>query len=480
MFKRIAALLLALMMIVTLVGCGKKKREPIILTLSTEDAEAILHAAGIMLPAAEEVAAAGSKITYYFYYDDIRNYSEAEMIQTGYWTFREKYGCDVEWSECTWEDRFTKLAALLLSNDNPDFYPAWATDFPMYSLNDMFQPVDDYVDYDDPLWSDMKYYADKFFSIGKHHMMFVTDVEFNSIVVYNRRVMDEWGFDDPAEMFYNDDWTWDVMLEMAIDFTDPDAGRYAFNGWGTDSTFMTSTGVGIVERDPETGLFYSNIDDPRLERAANVLMEFAKNDCQFPHWTNGWKLNYDAEPGGMKEGMTLFGMNGNYIIEEGSLETNEQIFGDFRGEEVMICPVPRDPNGDGEYYIDSKPKGYCIIKGAPNPEGVALFASCCRFKVVDPTVINFDKRQLMEKGGWTQDMLDMWDAMYAIAHSHNTLVNFGGGLGKAGDPAGAMTSFNQYDNDSTWAQLKEENKERLEFYIDELNAEIEAFTAKYD
>lgn len=60
--KRAFAVLLAVLMIVALVGCGKEKREVIKLTLSTEDAEAILAAAGIVLPEAESVSCAGSVV----------------------------------------------------------------------------------------------------------------------------------------------------------------------------------------------------------------------------------------------------------------------------------------------------------------------------------------------------------------------------------------------------------------------------------
>ena len=56
--KRAFAVLLAVLMIIALVGCGKAQREVIKLTLSTEDAEAILAAAGIMLPDAETTACA--------------------------------------------------------------------------------------------------------------------------------------------------------------------------------------------------------------------------------------------------------------------------------------------------------------------------------------------------------------------------------------------------------------------------------------
>ena len=476
MLKKFMAIFLVAVLIVALVGCGAKKREPITITLSTEDAEAILKAAGIMLPDASEISVApGTIVRYYGYNNMLQNYSEDEMVQTGYWTFREKYQCDIEWVECSWDERFTRLANLILSGDNPDFYDAWVTDFPMYSLNGVFAPVDDYVDYSDPLWEAMKYYADTYFSLGGHHYMFVTDIQFNTLVVYNRRVFDEWGFDDPAELFYNDEWTWNEMLDMALDFSDPDEGRYAFNSWGTDAALFSSTGTDIVSFDTETGRFVSNIDDPRLERAATMLLEFQKNQCEFPMWSNGWSLNYEIDAGGMKEGMTLFGMAGCYIIDERrNVEEMEAVFGDVTNEEIMICPVPRDPNGDGEYYIDSKPKGYCLIMGARNPEAVGLLASCDRFKIVDPTVINFDKKQLKEKKGWTDEMLDMWDTMYDIAHSHNTFAQYGGGLGTAGTYTDNMINFNRNGGEDSWAQRKESYKDTLQYYLDELNAQIDA------
>ena len=61
--KRILTLSLALIMIFVLVGCGKEKRQIIKLTLSTEDSEAILAAAGIVLPDAEEAKGANNTVT---------------------------------------------------------------------------------------------------------------------------------------------------------------------------------------------------------------------------------------------------------------------------------------------------------------------------------------------------------------------------------------------------------------------------------
>ena len=149
--KRIISVLLAALVILALVGCGSKKRTPIQLTLSSEDSEAILRAAGIVLPDADVAKGVGTTIQYCYYYDDFHNYSEDELIQTGYRTFQQKYGSTVEWIETTCETLSTDMANLILSGDPPDFTKTWNTAFPYPYINGLYEPVDDYIDYSDPL-----------------------------------------------------------------------------------------------------------------------------------------------------------------------------------------------------------------------------------------------------------------------------------------------------------------------------------------
>ncbi len=89
--KRIIAIILAALMITALVGCGKQRRKIVELTLSTEDSEAILNAAGIRLPDKEDTPAAGTITKFYAWYDAFHNYAEDEIVNTGYFTFKEKY-----------------------------------------------------------------------------------------------------------------------------------------------------------------------------------------------------------------------------------------------------------------------------------------------------------------------------------------------------------------------------------------------------
>ena len=476
MTKKIIAVFLALLTVIALVGCGGNKRKPIELTLSSEDSEAILAAAGIRLPDEADTPAAGSTIKYYSWGDFVHNYDDDEIIQTGYWTFHQKYGCEVEWIECTWGERFDKLANLVLTGDAPDFYDAYAETFPQYYLTGVFQSVDDYVDYTDPLWLDIKEFADKFFSLGDKHYMFVTDATFNNVCAYNRRVITEYGFDDPAQLFYNDEWTWEVFYDMCVDFSDPDADRYAIDGWGANGAFLTSSGTMLVTLDPESAKFVSNIDDPRLERAAGYLYELNKNECSYPMWAHGSTRNGGAEGAGMNEGLCLFWMRGSWTFT-GPVDEISPVWGDVAAGELMFCPIPRDENGDGNYYVDTIPSGVCLIVGSQNPEGVGLYAACCRFKTIDPNVIDIDRKQLKETYLWTQEMLDMYDTLYALAHAHSTVIDYEGGLGAVSSAISDCQNITLTQNPTTWAQSKEANRDRIDNLLSILNSDIQNFVA---
>ena len=95
--RRLLALVLVVIVMFTLVGCPKKnKRQVVHVTLSTEDSEAILAAAGITLPDAEVALGAGTTVEWFAWYDPFQNYSESEIVNTGYFTFTEKYGGKIE------------------------------------------------------------------------------------------------------------------------------------------------------------------------------------------------------------------------------------------------------------------------------------------------------------------------------------------------------------------------------------------------
>ena len=477
--RRIIALLLILMTVFVMVGCGKEKRQIIKLTLSTEDSEAILAAAGIMLPDAETAAGANSTIKWLSWFDQFHNYSEDEVVNTGYFTFTEKYGGEIEWIECDYFERMNDLANLILAGNPPDFTPSGTNStatYPMSCIKGQYQAIDQWIDYDDPLWSGLKETAD-YFTLGGEHYVIVFDLDSSNVIPYNRRVLEEWGFDDPAELYANDEWTWEAFLEMCIDFSDPDEDRYALDGWGYDNALMESSGTDIVTYDTEEQRFVSNLDDPRLERAANLIYELKRNDCIYPIWNNGWALRggEEIEGVGIKDGLTLFWLRGTWAFTAPVAEIN-QVWGDIEAGELMFVPIPRDSEGDGNYYCTTRSNGYCMVKDGPNPEGVALLASCDRFKILDPTVISVDKKQLIEVYKWSEEMLDMYDHTHDLANGEYSVLVYDAGLGTQLDSTvNSCKELGRLQEAQTWASIREGYAERLEYYVNELNEEVAAY-----
>ena len=474
--KRLLAIALCLLMIVTLGVCGKKKRQPIVLTLSTEDSEAILAAAGIKLPDESEVAAAGSTITYFSWIDSIRNYSEAEIVNTGYWTFRNKYHCEVEFSETTYENRYDDLANLIVGGDPPDFFPAGISSestFPMYCIQGTFQPVDKYIEYTETLWEGMAETAD-YYALGARHFAFVTDVTFRNIVPYNRRVIDEWGFDDPAELYYNDEWTWDKFYEMCMDFSDPDSDRYALDGYAYNGALtQEATGRKYIYKD-ENGKYISNLDDPILEAANDLVYNLVKNECVYHEGTNYWAGRNNHQDGaGVREGLCLFYID-YFTSIQGPVDEISQVWGDVTENELMYVPLPRYQDGDGNYYLAAIPTGYMLVSNAKNPEGVYLFSACERFKIIDPTVVRIERKQLQEKYLWTQEMLDMYDqCREIILNDPNMYLN--GNLTENLNGAYNHLRDDVARSATSWAQIKESYRDQFEYYLQEQNDIIEDY-----
>ena len=479
--KRFIALLLALVMIFALVGCGKKKRQIVKLTLSTEDSEAILAAAGIRLPDPATAEGANSTIKWLSWFDQFHNYSEDEVINTGFFTFTERYGGEIEWIECDYFERMDTLANLILAGTPPDFTPSGTNStatYPMSCIKGQYQPIDQWIDYNDPLWNGVKETAD-YFTLGGKHYVLVFDLDSSNVIPYNRRVLSDWGFDDPAELYANDEWTWDVFYEMCVDFSDPDDDRFALDGYAYAGAIVESTGQQMLQID-ENGVFYSNIDSPEIERAENLIYDLAKNDCCYHSGTNMWPRNNATFGSGVKEGKCLFYTIGIDFFRD-TVENVNALWGDIEAGELMFAPLPRDPQGDGVYYMGTSPykKCYGIVNGAENPAGVALFAACERFKIIDPTVESIDKKQLRDVYKWNQEMLDMWDTCKQLALA-NQRMDLTGDLPKnLADALGRLSDgIIRNSNPSSWAQLKDQNRDSVEYYIEELNGLIDEQNAK--
>ena len=448
--KKLFIGVLACSMIASLAACGPSEDEAkVTATLSSEDQSTVMDAASVL----DEMTLENKTIKWCCYWD-INPAADAETIPTQYVMFTEKFGGNIEYIQTTWDGHATQLANLILGGNSPDFTQAYPETFPTGAVTGMYQPVDDYIDFDADLWKDVKELNDKFAIGDKHYAIATAATEGGYVCIYNRNTIEEYGFDDPAELFYQNAWTWDVFEDMCVEFTNPEEERYAIDGWFFEDALMGSAGVPITEI--VDGKVVCNINDVRLEKVANFMYDLAKNGVVYPRWAYGWVV---LENAGIESGQTLFWPVGAYAVDPDS-------------DGQMFVPMPRNPD-DETYYSRTGFAGVHICVGAPNPEGVAIYQSCDRIAYMSDEVkqIGYDQRR---EQGWTEEMIDMFIRINEIS-TENIVIDVTGGItSEYATLADQARRGTMEEPQSTWAELKAQCADGLLEMIDQYNDQLAA------
>ena len=77
---------------------------------------------------------------------------------------------------CTSDTKFDTLASRILGGDPVDMFPYEWDAVPNGVTKDQYQPLDDYLDLSDDIWSDMTDVIDMFQYKGKHYCCTVLPV----------------------------------------------------------------------------------------------------------------------------------------------------------------------------------------------------------------------------------------------------------------------------------------------------------------
>lgn len=329
--------------------------------------------------------------------------------------FETKYGGKIEYIPTTYETRFSDLSTQVLGGTSPDLFPAADLDtFPGKAIAGMFDPFDDYLDFDSDLWSNgAKTLSDAHMLGGKHYVA-VVSTDAGCVCIYNKRTIDENGLDDPAKLLEEGNWTWDTFKDMCVQFSDPEGGKYGFDGWWFEINLLLTTGKPVIGM--ENGVIKSNLMSAEMERAEEFMLNMNKDRLPLP------KAEYDwvEQPQRIAEGTTLFYPCGIWALYEADLTK----FG--KEGEIMFVPMPKDPNAD-KYYLPSGVDAYALCKAAPNPEGAAAFMNCKLLAVGDEAAQGIAEKQYREDYGWDDEMIDMWKKTKALTNE-NPVIDFYAGV----------------------------------------------------
>ncbi|MBQ8514913.1 MAG: extracellular solute-binding protein [Ruminococcus sp.] len=375
LLKRTLAALLALssMMALTACGGGSSTSES-----ATEDnsaykqeddyaADASLAADYIqndpMLPEVQ-----GKTIYWLSYYDlnPQNNQDRSVALQL----FEDEYGGKIEYISCTSDTKFDTLASRILGGDPVDMFPYEWDAVPNGVVKDQYQPLDDYIDLSEDMWTDMQDIIDMYEYNGQHYVVpyCLSDP---LLITYSRTMCEENGLEDPYELYEDGEWDWDVFMDMMTTFVG-NAGdgetRYGINGW-FGQAMIQSTGETIINYDGES--FSNNIKSEAIESAENVMEEIMNRKMYDPTW-------YGYLP---EDGSTLFFAMADWALATSNVkhaenpEINDEGF--VEENDLMIVPFPKNPDTD-EYYLNCNFGARMLVKGSENGAAVGAYIKCER------------------------------------------------------------------------------------------------------
>lgn len=398
---------------------------------------------------------------------DINPTSEGKAKPVSLQLFESKYGGKIEYIPTTNDEKYTKLASLVSSGDAPDMFPAADLDtFPSKAVSGMFIPFDDYVDFDSELFPEGARKVNEMHSVNGKHYMACVSAQTGVIMAYNKKTIEENGLDDPAELAYNNEWTWSKFKEMCYDYADPDEGKYAVGGWWYEHAMLLTTGVPAIEM--KDGVLTNNLMDPSLARVQELFLEMKNANVMYPYEEYEWK----DHPEKVGEGDILFFPIGHWaLLEPSGSSYNISSFGE-EGD-VMFVPMPRDENADAWYLTaNGGLDAYALCKGAPNPEAVAAYINCKLIELTDESVKEVNEAELRDIYHLTDEMIEM-DNYIAELTNANPVIDFHSALDPqvSGALAEALKASSYHGQD--WYTAREELNGAVQTYVDELNGKMQ-------
>ena len=475
-FKKIAAMAVALSSVMSLAACSDGSgsdgttAEVTTTTAKTvainsetlaEEEQAQVEGVAALLP---DVELENKNIKWFSFYDPFHPTTAGNTKSISLELFETKYDGTIEYIPTTWSDRFNDLSTNLIGGTGIDFIAGGDLDsFPKGVPSGQFDSYDQYVDFNGELWGSVKNLNDMFILNGNHYLM-VTQASGGSIVVYNRQTIENYGFDDPAELLERDEWNWTAFKNMLTEFVDNDAGLYGLDGWFNETPLMLSCGVPPVEL--KDGKLVSNLYNENLEKAMNFMFELNKNGLVLDKNLTGWA----EHPEYVGQGTELFYIGGGYILESASDIWTEK-FGSV--EDVMFVPVPK-MDGSDTYYMGAGMEAFMLCKGAQNPEGVARFMECCIAAAMDEDAAAIADRKSKDDYGWTDEMIEMKHKIAEMAKEnpvytiHTGVPNDLSSILDSGE-FGIRAPFYGYE----WPTVRETLADAAETMIGEFNASLE-------
>lgn len=378
--------------------------------------------------------------------------------------FKSKYQGEIKWYSTTWDTRYSDLSTYVLGGEGIDFFPCDTAALPKGVVSGMFQPIDDYIDMDSDIWSDMKSAMEIYNFNGKHYEI-VTSVSAEQVVIYNKQTISENGLEDPWELYQAGKWNWEKFTSMLESYVDPEADCYGLDGFWSEKALFLSAGVPSVTS--VDGTLKVNLMDATVEKAQNFLYDLYNKGLVF----NRELFDWHEQPQFIGEGKGLF-----YIVGAWAVNTDPETWSTkIPPENLGLAPVPSPAGSDP--FQSATLDGWVLCKGAANPQGVAMFGECTRLASKNEEAIAIADQKLRDDAKWSDELIAINKEINKLAEQY-PVVDLATGISTdvaslttdGGDNVGLRAAMHGVE----WATNRDEIAGVVEILVKEVDDQIKA------
>lgn len=274
--------------------------------------------------------------------------------------FEKAYGCKVEYINGSWNSRLTELTQYANVGKMPDAVIGLVkTDFPLFASSGLLDEIKkDEFDFNSKLvdkntTDNVLTWYNKTYAIGAF--------DEPEVVIYNKTLIENMGYETPTELYKKGKWTWDEMRKLAKNMssdTDKDGVNdvYGFGCWGMDG-LMASNNAWYLNRKSDNSI--------TLNFSANPVREAYQLIYDMYH------IDHSIVPGlydgldSIKNGtMAMYIERSHYLFR--IQDANKKYEYDF-------APIPSGPSTGGKNYRLTLPWALAVGNGCSNREGALAY-----------------------------------------------------------------------------------------------------------
>lgn len=272
-------------------------------------------------------------------------------------TFEQKYGGKVSIVETVWKEIETKIIAMVTAGDAPDIVFWSRNHMPKYAINGILQPIDDYIDINDPIWDGARDIMEQFRYNGKLYGVATFPQTF--FVYYNKTMFENNGVKTPMEYYKEGKWDWKTFEEVATKLTMDTLRSGKIDQFGAysweNSVFVISNGGDIVSFEDDGGIKLT-LNDPKVIEALQFTQDAVLKHKYMP-------AQIDRSAAFIQGRLAM-------NIDRTTFAMSDLKDGDMK-DEWDIVPCPKGPSVEKPVYAANAPH-WGITNGAKNPEGAAV------------------------------------------------------------------------------------------------------------